>query len=379
MTKLRTMLSVKTAVALVVTFAVLTVFVGAAQARPLMPGDPEVREIKFQIGSKQYTVQDGTGPVQTFDMDVAPYLKQIGSGKRVMMPMRFVGEAMGASKIEYNPADANRVETEVVFYRPVMTPDTKELGPGVETTSHIIFFPGSTKVVMNMIVQGDLDVPTEIIDGRTFVPLRAAAQGMGGLVFWDSRNQVATIRTWNIPIPANFGALMINGERHFLDRVFITKNSKNVIVEQTDPVKPKPKETITTERPIIVPSPDNPKLSLVDAIQVFKSLFGPVSDKQILIDPINKGVLMANGSIWRPYAQIYITSAGEGDYWLGPIQVRSNHKQNSMFDKKAYMTPDGRILTDLSGFDLAHAINAKQSIVQSFNGTTLVETTKTLF
>ena len=101
MTILRKMFNFKIAVALAVTFAMLAVFTGTAQARPLMPGDPEVRIIKFQIGSKQYTVQDGTGPVKTVEMDVAPYTKKVGTGLRVMLPARFVVEAMGG-RAEYN-------------------------------------------------------------------------------------------------------------------------------------------------------------------------------------------------------------------------------------------------------------------------------------
>ncbi|MGI6514847.1 MAG: stalk domain-containing protein [Syntrophomonadales bacterium] len=42
-----------------------------------------------------------------------------------------------------------------------------------------------------------LDTPIEIISGRSFAPLRAVAQGMGGLVFWDSQTQTVTIVTPN--------------------------------------------------------------------------------------------------------------------------------------------------------------------------------------
>ncbi|MGE5543640.1 MAG: stalk domain-containing protein [Bacillota bacterium] len=347
----------------------LAVFAMPAQARPLMPGDPEVRIIKFQIGSKQYTVQDGTGPAKTVEMDVAPYLKQVGSGYRVMMPFRYVGEAMGASKVEYLPVTPSHPVAEVIIQRPIKMADTKEFGPGSIANSTIIVTPGTKEVSMNLMRLPDMDVATEIIDGRTFIPLRAAAQGLGGLVFWESKTQTVTILTPNIPIPSALTKLEVDGKTFFVDRATITKNSNKVATEY---FTLKTKTTLTTEHPILQPSPRNPKLYVIDAIQVFKTMFGPVSDQQILVDPVRKAVMLANGDRFRPFAQIYITSTGEGDYWIGPTQVRTTHSQNSMFDKKAYMTPDGRILTELTGFDVAIAIFDHKDEIKSFDGTTLV-------
>jgi hypothetical protein len=370
MTKLRRVFNFKTAVALVVTFAVLTVFVGAAQARPLMPGDPEVREIKFQIGSKQYTVQDGTGPVQTFDMDVAPYLKQVGTGYRVMMPFRFVGEAMGASEIKYLTANPSYPTGKVEIQRPIRTSPEDTI-----YYSDIIVYPGTKEITMGFKSQ-EMDVATEIINGRTFIPLRAAAQGLGGLVFWDSKTETVTIVTPNTPIPSTMKKKIVDGNTFYVDRATITKNSNKITAEY---LTLKTKTVLTTEYPILQPSPGNPKLYVIDAIQTFKTMFGPVSDQQILVDPVRKAVMLANGQTYHPYAQIYITSTGEGDYWIGPTQVRTEHKQNSMFDKKAYMTPDGRILTELTGFDLGIAVFDHKDEITSFDGTTLVADIKSNF
>lgn len=359
----------KAVVALAVMCAMLAVFVMPAQARPLMPGDPEVRIIKFQIGSKQYTVQDGTGPVKTFKMDVAPYLKQIGSGYRVMMPFRYVGEAMGASKVEYLPVTPSHPVAEVLIQRPIKMADTKEFGPGSIANSTIIVTPGTKEVSMNLMRLPDMDVATEIIDGRTFIPLRAAAQGLGGLVFWDDKAQTVTILTPNIPIPSVKGWLDVNGIRFTTERVVITKGSNKVVAED---ILAKVKTTLTTKYPILQPSPGNPKQCVIDAIQSYKTIYGSISDQQILVDPVRKAVMLANGESFRPFAQIYITSTGEGDYWIGPTQVRTTHSQNSMFDKKAYMTPDGRILTELTGLDVGVAIFSDKTGIKSFDGTTLV-------
>ena len=162
MTILRKMFNFKIAVALAVTFAMLAVFTGTAQARPLMPGDPEVRIIKFQIGSKQYTVQDGTGPVQTVEMDVAPYTKQLGTGLRVMLPARFVVEAMGGR------AEYNEKTTEVMLCRA----SKGSTGNGGHTSSQIRM-TWCCRVPINI----------HWVNGRT-TPC-GWHKGFG-LVFWDS-------------------------------------------------------------------------------------------------------------------------------------------------------------------------------------------------
>lgn len=358
----------KAVVALAVMCAMLAVFVMPAQARPLMPGDPEVRIIKFQIGSKQYTVQDGTGPVKTFEMDVTPYLKRIGSGYRVMMPFRYVGEAMGASEVKYDPPDYAYATGKVTIKRPIKMPDTKEFGPGSIANSYIIVYPGTNEMTMGFRSR-EMDVKTELIDGRTYIPLRAAVQGLGGLVFWDSKTQTVTIVTPNIPIPSANAGVYVNGEKYRIEHIVITKGSKKVGIED---ILRKAKANLTTEYPILLPSPGNPKLCVIDAIQAFKIRFGTLSDHQILVDPVRKAVMLADGSGHEPYAQIYVTSTGEGDYWLGPVQVRTRHSQNSMFDKKAYMTPDGRILTELTGFDVGVALSSDKAVIKSFDGTTFV-------
>jgi len=369
MTKLRKMFNFKTAVALAVTFAMLTVFTGTAQARPLMPGDPEVRIIKFQIGSKQYTVQDGTGPVQTVEMDVAPYTKQLGTGLRVMLPARFVVEAMGGR------AEYNEKTTEVMLCRA-----TKILTGHTGEDIKLNFFPGKDEMTWCNYVPMKLDTPIEIIKGRTFAPLRAVAQGMGGLVFWDSHTQTVTIETPNkVFTQISSGRHDVPGHSYYsVEKETHTKDSNKV---STQMLNPKGQHTFVINRPVIVTSPGNSKLCSVDVFQEFM-LLGECSldtwDDHVMIDPVRKGAMIFQGSL-RPFAQIYQNTNGTGSYWMGPTEVYTQQKQNSYFDKKVYFTPDHRVLTDLTGFDMVHANYDKRSTVQSFNGKTLTAINESLW
>ena len=372
MTILRKMFNFKIAVALAVTFAMLAVFTGTAQARPLMPGDPEVRIIKFQIGSKQYTVQDGTGPVQTVEMDVAPYTNQVGGGLRVMLPARFVVEAMGG-RAEY---DERNKEITLRRGSRHSSGDKEIVGEGVTLN----FFPDATEMTWCFQVPMQLDTPIEIISGRSFAPLRAVAQGMGGLVFWDSQTQTVTIVTPNKLITQVYSSKHdVPGHfSYYVDKETHTKDSSKV---HTQMLNPTGQYAFTLDRPVIVTSPGNPKLCSVDVLQEFK-LIGecPLDtwDDHVLIDPARKGFMLFQSS-QRPFVQIYQNSNGTGSYWMGPTEVYTQQKQNSYFDKKVYFTPDHRVLTDLTGFDMVHANYDKRSTVQSFNGKTLTAINESLW
>ena len=369
MTKLRKMFNFKIAVALAVTFAMLTVFTGTAQARPLMPGDPEVRIIKFQIGSKQYTVQDGTGPVKTVEMDVAPYTKKVGTGLRVMLPARFVVEAMGG-RAEYNE------KTKEVMLCRASKGSTGIIGESIK----LHFFPGKAEMTWCCRVPMQLDTPIEVVNGRTFAPLRAVAQGMGGLVFWDSQTQTVTIETPNkVFTPIFKGKSDVPGYAYYsIKREVHTKDSNKVLTNRLDPEE---RYTFTLTRPVIVTSPGNPKLCSVDVLQELV-LIGECPfdtwDDHVLIDPARKGFMIFQNSL-RPFVQIYQKADGTGSFWMGPTEVYTQQKQNSYFDKKVYFTPAHRVLTDLTGFDMVQANYDKRATVQSFNGKTLVAVSETAF
>lgn len=338
--------------------------VSTAEARPYMPGDPEVRIIKFQVGNNQYTYQDGSGAVQTVTMDVAPYIKHLAYGDRVMLPARFVVEAMGGR------AEYNEKTTEIGLFRKGQGM-TGNIGEGIM----LHFYPGKSEMVWCGRVPMSIDTPVEIVNDRSFAPLRAVAQGMGALVFWDNQTQTAIIETPMITFtPVGWGWTTVPGHTYYaVEKETHTKNSKTV---PTQDVSVGSQYMFSLNRPVIVTSPGNSKLCSIDMLQEFELLGGTYLNNsktnQIFYDPARKGMMVFNTITGYPFVQVYQRLDGTGDYWEGPTEVYTQWKQNSYFDKKVYFTSDYRFLTDLTGFDLAHAVCNHRTKIQSFNGKTLV-------
>jgi hypothetical protein len=126
--------------------------------------------IKLTIGRTAATV--GTTGVT---LDAAPYIDK-GSG-RTMVPMRFVGEAFGAS-VTWNAATRRvSVETEG-------TPNHKSL-------SMVMTIGSKTATVNGKSVT--LDVVPAIVAGRTFVPLRVISETLGAQVSWNEATRTVRI------------------------------------------------------------------------------------------------------------------------------------------------------------------------------------------
>lgn len=106
-----------------------------------------------------------------YRLDAPPYIQ---SG-RTMLPMRFIGEALGAS-VGWKP------ETKTVIY------DLDSI--------HIELTIGSKIATVK---KGDksekltLDAAPEIIKGRTFVPLRVISENLGATVVWDPAAKKITV------------------------------------------------------------------------------------------------------------------------------------------------------------------------------------------
>ncbi|MCH5185059.1 MAG: discoidin domain-containing protein, partial [Oscillospiraceae bacterium] len=92
--------------------------------------------------------------------DVSPYLAE---GNRTLVPLRFISESFGA-EVDWD-ADTKGI--------------TITLGDKV-----IKMTAGSADYTVDG-AQKTLDVPAEITNDRTFVPLRAVAENLGKTVFWD--------------------------------------------------------------------------------------------------------------------------------------------------------------------------------------------------
>lgn len=100
--------------------------------------------------------------------DAKPYYEN----NRVMIPIRFVSEALGA-KVGYG------------LDRSV----TIELG-----TKKILMKINSDTVTVNSVIQ-KLDVPARLQQNRTYVPLRFVSEALGAEVGWNQEKRLVTITT----------------------------------------------------------------------------------------------------------------------------------------------------------------------------------------
>ncbi len=128
--------------------AVLAMTVSAAEA------DKEVR-VEMTIGQTAYTVN---GTEKT--MDSAPY---VNSDDRTMVPLRFLGEAIGA-EVSWDAA----ADTAVIVYE--------------NQTIKFKLFENTMQVDDQIIT---IYTQSTIQNGRTIVPLRAAAEAIGSTVFYN--------------------------------------------------------------------------------------------------------------------------------------------------------------------------------------------------
>lgn len=121
------------------------------------------KDIRLTIGSI-HLLADGT----QHTMDVAPYIRD----NRTFMPVRFASEALGAN-VEWDP-----VKRQVLISR---------------GNTMIVLTIGSRIMKLNN-TSVTLDVAPEIVDpGRTMMPIRAVAEGLGGAVTWNDNTRTVRI------------------------------------------------------------------------------------------------------------------------------------------------------------------------------------------
>lgn len=119
--------------------------------------DGKIR-ILLKIGSKNAYVNN-----QLVVLDVAPFIDR----GRTFVPFRFIGESLGA-EVGYTTNSSGRVDT--VSYK---------LGK----TSILLYIGKKNATVNGKSVM--MDVPPQIIQGRTVVPLRFVTENLGCKVDWD--------------------------------------------------------------------------------------------------------------------------------------------------------------------------------------------------
>ena len=109
--------------------------------------------VSFYIGSQVYTVNG----IQKF-MDVAPFIK----ADRTYVPVRFLSEALGA-KVDWD--------------------ETTKTVTVTKGDKSVVLVIGSTIAKING-ADVQMDVAPEIANGRTMLPARWVAEGLGYQVGW---------------------------------------------------------------------------------------------------------------------------------------------------------------------------------------------------
>jgi len=131
-------------------------------------------KLEFTFNQPTYVIEGEARP-----MDAAPYL----AGDRLMLPLRYVGEALGAQ---------------------VHWDGDRQLATVAYGTIGIQVQPGkSTAIVNGQETAIDPDNPRvmpEIVPpGRMFLPLRFVAESLGGQVAWDPLLRKAMITVYRLP------------------------------------------------------------------------------------------------------------------------------------------------------------------------------------
>lgn len=129
-------------------------------------GIPLPTVVKLTIGSSKVAVNN-----QQLTFSPPPYVTK----GRTMVPLRLIGEAFFA-KVYWNPDDKTITIT--------------------DCTNQVRFRVGSKKVEIikiGEVQEKEIDVPPEILSGRTFIPLRAVSDILGAKTDWEPSTKTVTL------------------------------------------------------------------------------------------------------------------------------------------------------------------------------------------
>ncbi|RVU54416.1 copper amine oxidase N-terminal domain-containing protein [Anaerosphaera multitolerans] len=102
------------------------------------------------------------------NVDVPPYIKN----NRTMVPLRFISEELGL-EVDWNK-------------------DNREVTIGIGDPK-LVLTTGENTIMKNDGVKMEIDVESEIINGRTFVPIRAIAEIFNCKVGWNDETRTVSI------------------------------------------------------------------------------------------------------------------------------------------------------------------------------------------
>lgn len=137
---------------------------------------------------------------------------------RTMVPLRFIGEALGA-KIEWDQST----------YTAIVTQKENTSSALPKLTSSPNNFGGFR--IVNVLVNGEKvigDVPAVLLNGRTMVPLRFVAEALGAEIEWDSSSYTVMVKQdgYLVPVgkPSLDRALVVN-------KSYLAKDGLNVLLK----------------------------------------------------------------------------------------------------------------------------------------------------
>ncbi|MGE5403833.1 MAG: copper amine oxidase N-terminal domain-containing protein, partial [Candidatus Saccharibacteria bacterium] len=231
-------------------------------------------------------------------IDCAPYIKN----GRTMLPLRYIGYALGLQEkdIEYRQTADGKT---CYLRRPYIR-------NGQKGSDEFITVVGKKDFILNgWEGYGKLDVPPEMVKGRTMVPFRAAVQALGGLCYWNSWNKSVTIVTWAenpnpIPMPD-------------VKKVEVTLDSREAKVTTSSGTK-----IVYTDRPALMTTTGT--RCMLDVVQLLK-LWG-VPDNAILFDEKRGGLAVRGTALNRSFYDSH-ASAGYVYFYSGTKQAWESFNQ----------------------------------------------------
>jgi hypothetical protein len=138
------------------------------------------RTVFFAIGVPKYWVVTPDGKTEEYSMDTAPYVKPPG---RTFVPVRFLGYALGVA------------ESDVTW-----EPGTGKVG--LRLAGNELGLQIGSKTRMRNGRADEMDVAPELVyPGRTMLPARFVAEGLGYQVDWDASDQLVLIWPAGQPKP----------------------------------------------------------------------------------------------------------------------------------------------------------------------------------
>ena len=155
-----------------------------------------VKSVVFKVGAKEYVVND----TERHPMDVAPFIYD----GRTFVPVRFLGHALGVpdEQIEWDGAT-----------------NTATLTRGQYTIALTI----GNKTALRNGVEYHMGVSPQLVQGRTQLPARFVAEGLGYNVAWCGERQIVIVYTGDVvpevtKLPeAEFPAPVFEGETIKID------------------------------------------------------------------------------------------------------------------------------------------------------------------